>query len=279
MISGEALFCTVMEAEYNAFVAIIENIIFLPQTALSIVKSLLQAANKLAWELIRSGIVALEQLLIGALNFDGFDLSTMKDNFCQVLWDCAFMKNTLLEWLGVDGEDKIKVPGYPRQTVTYPMFEDLICKQGLRSFAEDFIQTEVLNNMATELTKIDAKIDEVYNKANKEVIDFTDRQLKKKLFGTGKSFEDLMVELDKFAQCAFATCNFALTSSNKKDDLLDGLGVTWSQSEARFEFVLDEWIEFKNERGDLKEYVNILRRKLATNTPQRGVQPDEISRN
>ena len=85
-----------------------------------------------------------------------------------------------------------------------------------------------------------------------------------------------MEHLDEYAQCAFATCNWALTSLNKKEDLLDNVGV--KESGGTFTVALEEYEEFLEKKDKYTNEINRLRGIITSGTPQRGVPVDDIAR-
>ena len=265
-LTGEQLFCSMLEAEYDAFVTLIESIINFPRMALQTVKSLLQAVSRLTMQLIRSTVIVIEQEIIKYLNLDGIDLSKTKENFCNVAFECAAIKDKIFSILNVPDSAKDN----------YDEFEEIVCKQGLRSLFEDWLQDNILDALDKQLASFLDDIEKVFNKVNNAVDEYIDYLLNTEIPFIGKTFLELMDELDKYAQCAFASCNWALTSTNKKEDLLSNAGV--EQTSTGFVMVLKEYNDFIEDRNSLTGDINRLRQMIESDTPRRGTPPDEITR-
>tara|TARA_R110001592_G_scaffold243633_1_gene504639 strand:+ start:41 stop:853 length:813 start_codon:yes stop_codon:yes gene_type:complete len=268
-LTGEDLFCSILEAEYNAFVALIDAAINFPRTAMQIVKSALQAILRLAFEVIREGIIFLEQEIIKLLDLDDIDLSKTRDNFCDVAWNCAAIKDKIYNWLNIDENNPVRT--------SYDKFEEIVCGAGLRAILENFIQDNLLNKLDTQLSVWLQDIQNAFDKIDKIVQKYIDYLLYTKIPVIDKTFMELMEELDEYAQCAFAACNWALTSSNKKEDLLDQAGVKQSNASG-FVMVLDEYTEFISKGNYYVQQINKLKTLISNRTPIRGVQPDQITK-
>lgn len=271
-LTGEELFCDMIELQYDAFIALIDAAINFPRMALQIVKSVIQAATFLVFEVVRSGLIIAEQEIIKYLNIDGIDLSKTKDGFCQVAWECAAIRDKLFNLINVS--DSVKT--------NYQEFEDIICKQGLRSLLENWVQENLLDTLDKTLQNWIDDIQRVFDEIDNEIQKYIDWLLTSEILGTGKSFQEWMEELDKYADCAFGLCNWALTSSNKKEDLLHDAGV--KQTGSGFVMVLNEYNEFLSEKETLEEWIRSLQTKIQEGTPKRGsanqggFSPDDIAR-
>ncbi len=265
-LTGEALFCSILEVQYDALVTIINQLIQAPRQAINLILNLVQSTTMLIFEAIRTLVIATEQIIIDYLQFDGFDLSQTKENICQIAWDCAILKNKLLDYFGLSDNFKDD----------FQKFEDVVCKQGLRDFFEDWVSTELLGGIDEQLIKWLAEINEAYDKVSNAVDEWLNDLLTKPIYD-GKSFVEWMDEIDKYVQCAFATCNWALTSSNQKEDYLDNLSIARAEG-GGFAFIADEWVKFTDDKDFLTDYIDGLRLKLAAATPARGIQPDDLAR-
>jgi hypothetical protein len=264
LVSPETLICTVMEQQYNAFMSIIDFAMSAPRVFLQILKSAIQAAAFLTLDVIRSAIIIIEQQIISALNLDGFDLSKTKKNFCQALWDCHVIKKTVYDIFNIDQDAEDN----------YEEFEAIVCGSGLRALFEGLTGEhlleplgEQLDGFLTDLTRINGKVlaavdDYMYYLNNTDIpgIDIT--------------FQELLAEIDKYAKCAFSTCNFALTSLNKKEDLESDMGV--EVGENGLVMVLDMFTDFTADMSFLTNKITTLRALINDNTPKRGVPPDEV---
>ena len=257
-LTGEELFCNMIEVQYDAFIALIDAAREFPRMALQLVKSVLQATTFLVFEAARAAVVTLEQDIIKLLKIDDIDLSKTKDNFCQVAFACAAIRDMLFNRFNVNEDLKDD----------YKHFEDVICKQGLRSLLEDWVQDNLLNVLDDKLRELLDDIQKAFEKVNDAVQKYIDGLLEEEIFGTGKTFQEWLEELDKYADCAFGLCNWALTSSNKKEDLLHDAGV--KQTGSGFVFVLNEYNELLSEKETLEEYIRSLQTKIQVGTQNRG---------
>lgn len=267
LLTGEELFCFMLEQQYNAFVGLIDSLIQFPRLALQAVKSVIKSAGVLAFQVVRSGIIIIEQQIIQFLNLDGIDLSKTKENFCNVAWECAFLKDYIFDdVLKLDDDNEIRT--------SYDIFEEVVCRQGLRNLFENWTQDNILNGLDQTLREYLDFIEKWYNKVQNKVDEFIDDLLNKKI--GDYTFLEWLEGLDKLANCTFATCNWAVTSQNKKEDLLDSMGV--EEGPGGLVFILKEYQDFIDERDFLTNAINGLRDKIQEKTPQRGVQPDQITR-
>ena len=64
LLTGEELFCFILEQQYDAFVTLIDQAIQFPRVALQTLKSVIQAVLKLTFEVIRAAIIIIEQEII-----------------------------------------------------------------------------------------------------------------------------------------------------------------------------------------------------------------------
>lgn len=213
-LTGEALFCSILEVQYDALVTLINLAIQAPRQGINFILNLIQSTTMLIFESIRALVIIVEQAIIDALELDDFDLSQTKENICQIAWDCSFLRNYLIEKLGLSDDFKNN----------FQIFEDIVCKQGLRDVFEDFVSTELLSGLDEQLIKYLAEINQAYDKVGNAVDKWLNGLVNTPILD-GKSFQEWMDEIDKYAQCAFATCNWALTSSNQKEDYLDNLSI------------------------------------------------------
>ena len=98
--------------------------------------------------------------------------------------------------------------------------------------------------------------------------EYIDWLLETEIFRTGKTFQEWLEELDKYADCTFGLCNWALTSSNKTEDLLHDAGV--KRTTTGLVFVLKEYNEFVSEKEELENKIRALQTRVQEGTAKRG---------
>jgi hypothetical protein len=269
-LTGESLFCSILEAEYNALVLLIETAIEFPHVVLQLLKSAIDATLSLVYKVIEASIIAIEQTIIDTLNLDGIDLSKTKEGFCDVAFSCVALRDKIFNMLSISDKKREELIS------DFDEFNDLICKNSLRGLFEGFTNTAILEPLLKLLRDYLKQIDDGFTYIDQKVQDYIEKTLEAEIPLLGRSFRDYMDDLDAFAQCAFATCNFAATSLNFKEDKLGRAGVDYNNG--IFTMAYEKYDEVASQKNILTQKITQLIAIIEDNQPRRGVQPDNISR-
>lgn len=224
MAKPESLFCSMLEAEYNALVSSIEGLINLPAFALARLKSNIQRLINVFYIGIKSAILILEEQLIVLLGLDKIDQSESRLDFCRIAFECQALtellfdpNNNLLSFLTPQQKQDIQSD--------YNEFEKYVCKIGLRGLIDNYVAIG-LDAISNQLDLLEEKLLEQLG-IDKLIQDYLTVLQDSGIF-------DLLNDFNKFAKCGFGICNFVTTSENKKSEYEDKLSVqqnsdgTWS---------------------------------------------------
>lgn len=224
MAIQQDMFCAMTEEVYDALIVAINTALLLPAQFLQSIKSVLRKVELIILASIQTALEAIENKLFAFLDINGLsaDTSEQKDNFCALLFACSALKDNLFDPNDTSGDsDAIFVKMIPLtirneiRSGSYDIFEKYVCKLSLRAVLDNFINYALLN-IADILTNLRIELIDALN--IDDLIDQYEELLQADIPGLNKSVYDLLDDLDKFAQCAFGTCNFIFTSSNQQSD-------------------------------------------------------------
>lgn len=224
MTMQEEMFCSMTEAVYNALVTAIETALSLPIQFLETVKSVIRKVELLILSAIEASLETIEIKLFSFLGANGLnpDTSEQNKNFCALLFACSALKDSLFDPNDTSGNSDAIFVKFISLSIrnqiragAYDIFEKYVCKLSLRSLLDNFIDNALLG-IGDILVGLRQELLEALDISS--LTDQYESLLQAPIPGLGKSIFELMDELDKFAQCAFGTCNFIYTSSNQQTD-------------------------------------------------------------
>lgn len=273
MSSPELLFCSIVEQQYNGIVNTIDLAINAPTLALRILKGQIKRFEMLVLAVIEGRLEVIESLIlkmVDLLKLDTFDRFDRRD-FCRVAYACYALRQSLFPNSGNDPSLVSMIPEAIRNQLrissgdsAYDVFEKFVCKLSLKAILDQFID-DLLSDIQDEL-------DEMLRKLGIEKIDEWIQQY----FDAIVPFLRLMQNLDQFAQCAFATCNYVETSLNKQEDISKKLllvrqGTGWSIA---IDKVMSDVVQ---KEADLRRRISRLRIQVANpKFGSDGVQASDI---
>jgi hypothetical protein len=275
MSNPEALFCQIVQAEYNVTVNTIDLALVTPTLALRILKGNIKRFEAVVLAFIEGRLEIIEELILQLVDllkintFDRFD----SRSFCRVAYSCAALRQSLFPQSGNDPSFVNSIPEAIRNQIrvteddsAYEVFEKFVCKLSLRALLDGFV--------SQTLAEIQAELDELLNRLGIEKID----EWIQDYFNAIVPFLRLMQNLDVFAQCAFETCNFVQTALNKQESvskklLLERQATGWS---VKADDAINKVI---NKESELRLRINRLKIQLANpKFGSDGVKPSDLLR-
>lgn len=259
-MSNSLLYCQIVEAEYNSLVNTLETLQNVPLLALRALKGYIKRFEAVVLAYIEGRLEVLEALLnemwgliVNAVPFDRFSTK----NICALAYTCLALRRHLFP---LDGDDPSYVLWIDQDirdglrnftdSTTYQNFDKYVCKLGFRRTLRGFVNT-ILGQIQTELDELLDKMG--INKIDEWIHDYRTASL---------PFLRKLEELDKFAQCAFETCNFAQTAINKREDISDRL--LYERQASGWSVRIDDFIQnAQNKENRLRQRIDELRTRLA----------------
>ena len=263
-MSQNLLFCQIVEAEYLSTINTIETLVGVPQLALRSLKAYIKRFEYVLLATIEGRLEVLEALanqmwglIIDQVPFDRFDTK----NICAMAYTCLALRRHFLpagDNTGASDASYIKfVPLDIRNglrdftdTSTYENFDKYVCKLGFKRSLRGFVNAI--------LGEIQTKLDELLvimgiNRIDEWINDYRTLSL---------PFLRKLELLDNFAQCAFATCNFAQTAINKREDISERL--LYERRATGWSVKIDDFILSAQKKEDsLRQRIDELRTRLA----------------
>lgn len=245
-MSFDYLACAQVEAAYNAFVSLLDQIIEFPLALLKALRNWIKMLEANTFSSIANFFEQLINLFNNYLQFPGLDDIT--DDFCEALLKCEFLYKSMLPE-STDGEYLDVISG--EYVSGYEWFRRNICTYGLGGYIDELSQNAIdtMNNLIdsidTGFNYINQTINnlvEGYNEfINKPITDyfplFDDlwsaliifNWIDKDVFDPKTaSLLDVINLLDLFGQCVFSVCDLSVTVKNKIEDIGDKLSISTS---------------------------------------------------
>lgn len=220
MAKPEKVFCKILELQYNTAIDSIDSVISLPLVVLRDVKSNIMRVERVIYNIVYLEVIRIERQIMEILFLRG--IRDLRDNnFCRIAFACSKLIDALLD---ASNHYLDFIPSNIRNQLSgnYELFERHVCVLGLPSLIDGFIDSglselrdrlsELRSEMVTQLRL--AELTELYQDAlDAEILN-------------GMSIIELLDELRGFSNCAFETCNYAATVSNKVADYIEKLALS-----------------------------------------------------
>lgn len=270
MASPESLFCALAQKRYDEISSSIDAAIIAPVYALRIYKNALRRFEILVLNAVDTSLTSIESKIWGMIDlykmdiFNRFQESSMA--FCELAYTCEAVRETLFPTEndpsvgGDSGDDPDFVKSIPvsirnslrnySDSNTYQTFEKYVCKLSIRRILNQYI-IDFLDTIETQLNVL-------LNKLGINKID----EIIQTYFNTIGPFFSYLALLEKFANCAFSTCNFVQTALNKKEDVTDKLeieqqGSGWIIKRTDYlNYVYSKELELRQRIIELKELIS-----------------------
>ena len=260
-MSQSLLFCQIIEAEYRATISTLETLQLVPLLALKSMRGYIQRFKYITLSALDGKLDVIESLLNQmwelTMNNEPFDRLDSK-NICRLAYTCNALRKHLFPTdssddpsyvLWIDSSIRDSLRDFDDNT-TYENFDKYVCKLGFSRTLAGF-KNKILAEIEDELDAIIVKlgvhrIDELIENYRRVSLPFL------------RALQDL----DKFAQCAFSTCNFVQTAINKRQDISERMlyerqGTGWS---VKIDTFIAKAITHEN---NIRSRVDALRTRLA----------------
>lgn len=238
----ETVFCKILEIQYNTAIDAIESVINIPFLVLRDVKSNISRVERLIYNTVYLEVQRIEKQVIEILFLNGIrDLEN--NNFCRVAFACSKLVEAL-----VDSSNHYLdfLPASTRSALSgnYDLFERNVCVLGLQQLINQFTS----NALADLRTRLLALRDEMEDQLRlSELTAMYQAALDEEILN-GSSIIELLDDLRGFSNCAFETCNYAATVSNKVDDYAEKLAL--ADVGGTFVLSINSLLDGYNEKND-----------------------------
>lgn len=269
----ESLFCSMLQAQYQLIIGILEQIIILPSQALQLVKACVQMLEYVAFVAVDILLTKIENWISDMFDLENIGLENARRNFCKIAYSCKILTDYLF-----GSSSPLKAIGYSDAELTemkndYTKFEEIVCNKSFKGLLDQF-KTAILGDVAQWLNEAEQKITNDWLKLDKLIAKYN------------KALEDAGVyeyldKLNDFAECAFAACNVIATTENKQEDIADKMklindGGTWAIDNSLYSKALTQRDALKLRIEKLRELMTACSNKEPN--PNDGVSPDDIAK-
>lgn len=260
-MSQSLLFCSIVQAEYDALINTLETLQTVPLLGLRALKGYIKKFEYVIMAFIDGRLdiieILLNQMWELTMNSEPFDRLDIK-NVCRLAYTCNALRKHLFPTdssddpsyvLWIDSSIRDSLRDFDDNT-TYENFDKYVCRLGFQRTLRGF-QNKILAEIEDELDNLIIKLG--INRIDEWMNNYKISSL---------SFLRALQDLDKFAQCAFSTCNFAQTAINKRENISERMlyerqGTGWS---VKIDASIEKAIIHEN---NIRSRVDALRTRLA----------------
>ena len=268
----ESLFCSMLQAQYQMIVGLIEMAIAAPTQVLQLVKACIQMLMNVAFVAVEVILTKVEKWISDMFDLDNIGLENARRNFCKIAYSCKMLTDYLF-----GPKSPLKALGYSNDELSnmksnYTKFEEIVCNKSFKGLLDQF-KTAMLGDVAKWLDEAEEKIANDWLKLDKLIARYNEVLEDAGVY-------DALAKLNDFAECAFAACNVIATTENKQEDVADKMklkndGGTWIIDPSLFSKALAK-------RDELQLKINKLREQLLScennePNPNDGVDPENIA--
>lgn len=257
MSNAEKNICDILRDTWYSLITLLNNLRDIPKKVLSQIRQLIQKLKNIIESAIVKYAKEMADLIKSYLGLRKVDSSKARKSFCSLLYACLPAINKLIEF-GVIPQsvaDEIFGPNPIKQETlnslgiygvtinsNYDLFEYIACRLSTTTLLNNYIDN-IINSLIAYLLQFEKYLDVDYWLNNH----YIGRLIKRKI----AEYEALMNQILKiinddvepFMDCAFATCDFSVSTKNFLDDFgdkmdcereppksLTSLSSTWSVS-------------------------------------------------
>lgn len=232
MNTAEQNVCNLLRQTWLSIITLLENLQDVPKQLLDRIRNLMNKLKNLILETIRDHLQMIIDFIERFLALRAIDQNKARQSFCSTLYACLPAVKKLNEYgiLSDDVYNKLFGPTLITvddleplgiQTLTFhsnfEAFEYIACRLSLTSLLNSFMD-EMINKLFDYLSQFEKFFDLDYWLQNT----FIGRQILTLVALYETAFETILKiindELDPFLDCAFAMCDFAISSQNFLDD-------------------------------------------------------------
>lgn len=228
MSRPESVFCQILQVQYNTAIDNIESVVYLPLRVLRDIKSNIGRVENIVYAAVKAEVERIEAQVIEILFLNSARLLEGSENFCRIAFSCTALVEALT---ATDYAEFIPESIRNQLSSSYELFEKHVCLLGLKNLISSFVDSILATLRARLVVLADFLEDQL---RLDELIDLYEDALNADILGNF-SIIDLLNVLRKFLNCAFYTCNWAATSSNRIADYMQKLalsdnGTTFNQN-------------------------------------------------
>lgn len=232
MNTAEQNVCNLLRQTWLSIITLLENLQDVPKQLLDRIKNLMNKLKNLILDTIREHLQMIIEFIERFLALKTVDQNKARQSFCSTLYACLPAVKKLNEYgiLSDDVYNKLFGPTLITvddlqplgiQTLTFhsnfEAFEYIACRLSLTSLLNSFMD-DMINKLFDYLSQFEKFFDLDYWLQNT----FIGRQILTVVALYETAFETILKilneELDPFLDCAFAMCDFAISSQNFLDD-------------------------------------------------------------
>jgi hypothetical protein len=233
MVKPESVFCRLLEIQYNTLDRSVETALYLPLRVLREVKSNFSRVQNIIVNEVDSQLDFYEALLIETLILGRLSTIQGFSNFCQVAYSCRALVNLLVS-PSTPYLDFVSPSVKAQLSANYDLFEANVCNLGIKRIVDVFSQ-EVLQDIIDAVTLLREQLEDELR------LDEMEEKYLEALNSSG--ILTLMDSLENYVNCGFSICNFAVTSSNRIEEVADKLslsvsGTSWTPD---FDSMLEDY--------------------------------------
>lgn len=210
----EHLFCKMLETKYNTLISSIETYILFPLKTTKRILSYVKRLENVIYKNVNDQLDVLIQLLNDLFVLEELNKMKVKSNFCDVVFQCEAILDLMVEY-GILSES---------QKTNYSLVEKYVCRGGITKAINGFFNEQkqaILDKVLELQTYLNNTIDPIFDGF---ITNYNDI-LNSEIGDTGKTIFEILSDLSKYVNCAFAVCDFASTASNANEDYFDKLYV------------------------------------------------------
>ena len=243
--TAESPFCSMLEQYYEYIVSQIKSILNLPVYALQALKTLFQRLYNITYKIVEDALEILVAYVDKTLGLSNFDRSQGRNDFCAMAYECQAVMDFLFNddspaLLGLgsgSGMSLLKRMGLSEDDINsaknhYDQFEDIVCKQSLMGLINQW-SNEALSYVSKKLDALEETLG-VTSFLDDAISEYLSKLEEYKIF-------EYLDQFDKFADCAFATCNYVETVANYKHKISDKLSI--DKQNGSWLFKTQEWTD------------------------------------
>lgn len=228
MATAEQNVCNLLRDTWMSLVTLIENLADIPKRVLDQIRQLLQKLKNIILNSLVDHAKEIMDMIKSYLKLRNIDGTKARQSFCSLLYACTPAINKLVEYnilpkslsdaifgSSLVSEDTLKTFGFQNVQFNsnFELFEYLACRLSMTSLLNSFID-RLINSLIEYLSQFEKYFDLDFWLNNH----YIGRLIKRKI----AEYEALMSEilriinedLQPFMDCAFATCDFAVSTKN-----------------------------------------------------------------
>lgn len=235
MSTAEKNVCNILRDTWYSLIALLDNLKDVPQKILSQIRQLLQKLKNIVNDALVKYAQELADLIKSYLNLRKIDNSKARKSFCSLLYACLPAINKLIEFgvIPKSVADEIFGPNPIKQETleslgiygvtinsNFDLFEYIACRLSTTTLLNNYIDG-IINSLLAYLQQLEKFLDPDFWLNNH----YIGRLIKRKIAEYEALMSSLLKiindDLEPFMDCAFASCDFAVSTKNFLDDFSD----------------------------------------------------------